>query len=190
MERPRALAHPHRQVDQGHPLVAAQEPRQANDPAARAARRGPAGQQADVPRLPAQARAAAALPARRSPAGTGPPGRLAGLGVALAAAPVRPPRPHDPTSPPRHPPRYPPRPQHRPPRGPQQPHPPDQPPQLRLPLRRPPDRPRLPLLRRHHHRPPTMNFTTERTGAPDFTLDSTGAPTLTTPTANPLVNRG
>ena len=35
VERPRPLAHQDRQVDQGHPLVAAQEPRQADDPPAR-----------------------------------------------------------------------------------------------------------------------------------------------------------
>jgi hypothetical protein len=42
------------QVDQGHPLVAAEKPRQAEHPPARAARRGRPRQQGDVPRLPAQ----------------------------------------------------------------------------------------------------------------------------------------
>ena len=46
--------------------------------------------------------------------------------------------------------------------------PPDQPPRLRLPLRRPPDRPRLPLLHRHHDRAPAMNFTPNSDEAPHF----------------------
>ena len=53
-----------RQVDQGHPLVAAEVPREADVRPARAARRGPASEQADVPRVPAQRRAPTALPAR------------------------------------------------------------------------------------------------------------------------------
>ncbi len=53
------------------------------------------------------------------------------------------------------------------PRGPPQPHPTDQPPQLRLPLRRAAHRARLPVLRRHRHRPTAMNFTHKPTGAPD-----------------------
>ena len=65
MERPRALPHPEGPLDQGHPLVAAQGTLQAVDRTARAARRGPTGQQGDLPRVPAQGRATAALPARR-----------------------------------------------------------------------------------------------------------------------------
>jgi len=58
----------------------------------------------------------------------------------------------------RHPRRHQARTQQRAPRRPQQPHPPDQPPQLRIPLTRPPHRPRLPLLRPHHHRPTTTTI--------------------------------
>ncbi len=43
-----------RQVDQEHPLVIAEEPRQADRRPARRARRCPARQQADVPRFPAK----------------------------------------------------------------------------------------------------------------------------------------
>ncbi len=111
-----------------------------------------------LPRLPAQGRAPPALPARRPAARARAPRRLAGLGIQLPAAPVRPRSPHDPQPPRRHPRRHPPRPHQRPPRGPQQPHPPDQPPQLRLSLRRPPDRPRLPLLHRHRDRAPAMTL--------------------------------
>jgi hypothetical protein len=57
-------------------------------------------------------------------------------------------------------------PQQRPSRRAQQPHPPDQPPQLRLPLRRSPHSPRLPVLRRHRHPATAMTFTTKPTGAP------------------------
>jgi transposase len=71
-----------------------------------------------------------------------------------------------PPPPRRHPRRHPARALQRSPRGPQQPHPPDQPPQLRLPLRSTTDRARLPLLQRHPHRPPAMNFTPNSTGAP------------------------
>src|SRR5215216_5129864 len=149
--------------------------RQADDRPARAARRGPTGQQGALPCLPAQGRAQAALPARRPTPRARAPRRLAGLGLALAADTVHQARAHDPSPPPRHPRRDPPRPHQRPPRRPQQPHPPDQPPQLRLSLRRPPDRPRLPLLRRHHHRPAAMNFTTERPGAPNFVFNQRGS---------------
>ena len=77
--------------------------------------------------------------------------------------------------------RHPPRTVQRTPRRPQQPHPPDQPPQLRLPYRRPPDRTRLPLLQRHRHRPPAVNFTTKPTGAP-FVVDfSNGSAGLSSP---------
>jgi len=54
VERPRSLAHAEGPLDQGHALVTAQKPRQAEHPAARATRRSPARQQGDVPRLPAQ----------------------------------------------------------------------------------------------------------------------------------------
>jgi hypothetical protein len=74
----------------------------------------------------------------------------------------------------RHPRRDPPRPHQRPPRGPQQQDPADQPPQLRLPLRRRPDRPRLPLLHRHHGRTAAMNFTHNSTGAPEFVPSAQG----------------
>src|SRR5215208_6509099 len=170
MERPRAFAHPKRPLDQGHALVAAQGARQAVDRPARAARRGPTGQQGALPRLPAQRRAQVALPARRPPTRAGAPRQLARLGVTVATGPVRQARAHDPPPPRRHPRRDPPRPLQRPPRGPQQPHPPDQPPQLRLPLSRTPDRPRLPLLQRHPHRPAAMNFTPKTTGAPQKRL--------------------
>ena len=103
-----------------------------------------------------------------SPTRPGPPRRLARLGNALATGPVRQARTHDPSPPRRHPRRHPPRPLQRPPRRPQQPHPSDQPPQLRISLRRTPHRPRLPLLRRHHHRTPAMTFTPKPTGAPEF----------------------
>jgi hypothetical protein len=56
----------------------------------------------------------------------------------------------------------------RPPRGPQQPRPPDQPPQLRLSRSRATDRADLPLLRRHHHRPPAPMTATQTLEAPAF----------------------
>jgi hypothetical protein len=96
------------------------------------------------------------------------PEHLAGLGDTLAAAAVRPPRTHAARAPRRHPRRHPPRTLQRPPGRPQLQDPPDQPPQLRLPLRRRPDRPRLPLLHRHRHRPAAMSFTHKTTGAPDI----------------------
>ena len=114
------------------------------------------------------AKSSAALPPRRPAPGTGASRRLAGLGVALPAAAVRPPRAHAQIPPRRDPRRDPARPLQRPPRGPEQQDPPDQPPQLRLPLRRRADRPRLPLLHRHHHRATAMNFTHNSTGAPEF----------------------
>ena len=77
VERPRPLAHHHRQMDQGHPLVAAQGARQADHRPARKARRSPASQQAALPRVPAQRGAPAALPARRPRARTSAPRRLA-----------------------------------------------------------------------------------------------------------------
>jgi hypothetical protein len=153
-------------VDQGHPLVAAQESRQADHRPARQARRGPAGQQAALPRLPAQGGAAAALPPRRRGARVCAPRRLADLGVEIQTGAVHQARPHHPPPPRRHPRRDPTRPQQRPARRPQQPHPPDQPPQLRLPLRRTTDRARLPLLHPHRHPTPEMTFTPKRTGAP------------------------
>ena len=79
---------------------------------------------------------------------------------------VRPARAHPAQAPRRHPRRHPPRPLQRPPRGPELQDPPDQPPRLRLPLRRPPYRPRLPLLRRHHDRPPAMTSPPNRTKRP------------------------
>jgi Transposase len=77
VERARALAHPDRQVDQRHPLVAAEEPREADRRPARAARRSPTSQQTNVPRVPAQRGTPVALPARepqRSPERTSTPG--------------------------------------------------------------------------------------------------------------------
>jgi hypothetical protein len=127
VERPRALTHPDRPLDQRHPLVAAQGAPQAVDLPARATRRSPTGQQDALPRLPAQGRAAAALPTRRSPTRARAPRQLARLGIALTTAPVHQARAHDPTPPRRHPRRRPPRPLQRPPRTPQQPHPPNQP---------------------------------------------------------------
>ena len=158
MERARALAHAHRPLGQGHPLVAAQGARQAVDPAACAARRSGARQQGALPRLPAQRGTPAALPTRRSHARACAPRRLAGLGHPLTPTPLRPARADDPPPPHRHPHRHPTRPHQRSPRGPQQPHPPHQPPQLRLPLRRPPHRPRVPLLHRHRNRTPTTTI--------------------------------
>src|SRR5215216_2652690 len=169
MERPRALPHPGRPLGQGHPLVAAQGARTPDDRPARHALGGPDPQPPALPRVPAARGAPAALPPARPYAGAGAPGRLAGLGVALAPTTVRSARPHPPRAPRRHPRRHPPRPLQRPPRRPQQQDPPHQPPQLRLSLRRRPDRLRLPLLHRHRHPATAMNFTPTTTGAPHFT---------------------
>ena len=70
---------------------------------------------APLPRLPAERGTAAALPPARPRARTGAPRRLAGMGLTLAAAPVRPARAHHPPPPRRHPRRDPPRPLQRPP---------------------------------------------------------------------------
>src|SRR4051812_9860591 len=170
MKRPRALAHRDRPLGQGHALVAAQGARTPDRRPARHALRGPARQPRALPRVPAARGAAAALPPRRSAPGAGAPGRLARLGQPLPTAAVRPAGAHAQVPPPGHPRRDPPRALQWPPRGPQQQDPPHQPPQLRLSLRRRPDRPRLPLLYRHHDRPAAMNFTTKRSGPPDFAL--------------------
>ena len=168
VERPRALAHPERQLDQGHP-------------AGRCSRRPNARPSGSWPRctrsagltnasgrallLKEELRLLYQLDDPRLRAGA--PRQLARMGIAVTAGPVRQARAHDPPPPPRHPRRHPPRALQRAPRGPQQPHPADQPPQLRLPLRRSPDRPRLPLLHRDPHRPPAMNHTPKTTGAPN-----------------------
>src|SRR5215211_1294909 len=168
MEPPRPQPYARGPVDQGHTLVVAQGARAPDDRPARHARRSPDRQPPPLPRLPAARGTAAALPPARPHARARAPRRLAGLGSALTAAAVRPPRAHAARAPQRHPRRDPPRPLQRPPRGPQLKDPPDQPPRLRLPRARPPDRARLPLLRRHHHRAPTMNFTPNSDEAPDL----------------------
>src|SRR5215216_7145958 len=166
MERPRTLAHPGRALGQGHPLVAAQSARTSDHRTARHPLGSPAGQHPPLPRLPAARRAAAALPPARPDPRARPPRRLAGLGIALPPAAVRPPRAHPASAPRGHPRRDPARALQRPPRRPQQQDPPDQPPQLRLSLRRRPHRPRLPLLHRHRHYAAAMNFTPNSTGVP------------------------
>ena len=168
MERARALAHPEGSLDQGHPLVAAQGARQAIDPAARAARRSRARQQGALPRLPAQGGAPAALPAPRPHARARAPGRLAGLGDPLPAAPVRAPRAHDPPPPRRHLGRHPPRAHQRTPRGPQQPaSSPRRPP--RTPSTRPRS-PRMPSVRRRSRPRPSgpRRSRTAASGSPTF----------------------
>src|SRR5215218_10739155 len=168
MEPPQPLPHAAGAVGQGHPLVAAQGARQPEHLPARHARRGPDREPPALPRVPAARGTAAALPPARPRPGARAPRRLARVGHPLATEALRPPRPHVARAPRRHPRRHPPRPLKRPPRRPQQQDPPDQPPRLRLPLRRSPHRPRLPLLRRRHDRPPAMNFTHNSRGAPVF----------------------
>src|SRR5215208_1293139 len=175
MEPPRALAHPGRPLGQGHPLVAAQGSRTPDRRPARPPLGSPEPQPAALPRLPAARGAAAALPPARPDTGARSPGRLARLGQPLAAQAVRPPRPHPARAPRRDPRRDPARALQRPPGRPQQQDPPHQPPQLRLPLRRRPDRPRLPLLHRHRHHAAAMNFTHNSTGAPNMTRAKDGA---------------
>src|SRR3954453_4683755 len=168
MKRPRPLPPPGRPLDQAHPLVAAQSARASDRQPARDALGSPAGQPPALPRLPAARRAAAALPPRRPRARARPSRCLDDVGVTVAPEAVRPPCAHAARTPKGDPRRHPTRPLQRSPRRPQQQDPPDQPPRLRLPLRRPPDRARLPLLRRHHDRPPAMNFTHNSTGAPQM----------------------
>src|SRR5215213_1512796 len=166
MERPRPLPHAARSLGQEHPLVAAQGAREPDRRAARDALGSPASQPAPLPRLPAARGTQTALPPRRPGARAGAPRGLAGLGDTLAAEAVRPPSSDAARTPRRHPRRHPPRPQQRPVGGPELQDPPHQPPRVRLPLRRPTDRPRLPDLRRHHDRPPAMNFTPNPDEAP------------------------
>jgi hypothetical protein len=166
MKRPRPLPHPGREVDQGHPLVAAEESRQADDRSTLKARRSPTSQQAALPSVPAQRRAPPALPARRSSARAGTPRRLAHLGNEIPARTARQARQNHPPPPRRDPQRHPTRAQQRPTRRTQQPHPPDQPPQLRIPHPRTADRTDLPQLHRHRHPAPTMTFTPKPTKAP------------------------
>src|SRR5215218_7184550 len=166
MQRPRALPHPRRPLGQAHPLVAPEGARAPDGRPARHALGGPAGQPRALPRVPAARRAQVALPPRRAAPGPRAPRRLARIGIALPAPPVRPPRAHTARAPRRDPRRDPARTLQRPPRAPELQDPPDQPPQLPLPLSRRPDRARLPLLHRHRHRPAAMNFTHNSTGAP------------------------
>jgi hypothetical protein len=103
VERARTLAHQDRQMDQRHPLVAAQEPREADDRTARAAARGPTSQPAALPRLPAQRRTPRPLPARGPSPRPGAPRRVARLGDPIAARPIHQDRAHDPPPPQRDP---------------------------------------------------------------------------------------
>jgi hypothetical protein len=167
MKPPRPLPHPRRPLGQEHPLVAAQSPAEPDRQPARDALGRPAGQPAPLPRLPAQRTAAAALPPARPRPRPSTPRRLADMGHALTPEAVRPPRPHPANAPRRHPCRHPPRPLQWSTRSAQQQDPSDQPPRLRLPLRRPPDRARLPLLRRHHDPAPPVNFTPKPDEAPE-----------------------
>ena len=166
VERPRALAHRDRPLGQGHPLVAAQSARTPDPRPAGHPRRGPTGQHPALPRLPAARRAQAALPPRRPTPRARAPRRLAGLGLPLPARPVRQARAHPPA--------------HRDGilaairlglsngrlEGLNS--------KIRLISHRSfgfhsaarPHRPRLPLLHRHRHRAPSMNFTPKSTGAP------------------------
>ena len=161
-------------MDQRHPLVAAQEPRQADARPASQTRRSPAGQPAAVPRVPAQRGTAPAIRARRSRPSPGAPRQLARMGSQVAARTIHQARAHHPPPPRRDPQRDPTRTQQRTPGRPQQPHPPNQPPKLRLSLSQPTDRPHLPLLHQHRHPTPTMTFTHKLTGAP--LLSPTAAP--------------
>ena len=115
----------------------------------------PSHQPAALPRLPAQRTTPRPLPAPGPRPGARAPGRLAGLGVALPARAVHQARPHPAPLPQRDPHRHPPRAHQRPPRRPAQQDPAALPPQLRPALTPRPDRPDLPLLRRHHHHPTT-----------------------------------
>jgi transposase len=108
---------PGRDVDQAHPLGAAQSPREAHRPPTLSARRDPADQPAALPRLPTQGTTPRPLPTQGSTPGTRASRRLDRLGSALQTQTVRAARPH-PTSPPRRDPRRdPPRAHQRPPRG-------------------------------------------------------------------------
>ena len=153
-------------MDQRHPLVAAQESRQADARPASQTRRSPAGQPAALPRVPAQRGTAPAIRARRSRPSPGAPRQLARMGSQVAARAIHQARAHHPPPPRRDPQHDPTRTQQRTPGRPQQPHPPDQPPKLRLPLSQPADRPHPPLLHQHRHPAPTMTFTHKLTGAP------------------------
>jgi hypothetical protein len=137
MKRPRTVAHPQRPLDQGHPAGrCSRRPRSSRSASSRCSVRSRTPTRRST--APSYSkRAAAVLPARRSPPRARAPGRLARMGIAVAAGPVRQARAHDPSPPRRHPRRQPPRPLQRAPGRPQQPHPPHQPPQLRLSLRHP-----------------------------------------------------
>src|SRR3954447_25945654 len=159
---PRPLPHAARPLGQEHPLESAQGPGEPDDQPARHAAGRPTSQPPALPRVPPARRTAPALPPPRPGARTRAARRLAGLGITVAAAAVHSARPHTTRAPRRDPRRHPPPPLQRPPGRPQQQDPPDQPPRLRLSLRRSADRPRVPLLRRHHDRPAAMTSPTTR----------------------------
>src|SRR4029453_13645833 len=98
MERPRALAHRHRPLGQGHALVAPEGARAPDRRPARPALGGPTRQPRALSGLPAARGAQVSLPPPRPRVRARAPRRLARLGIALSTPAVRPPRAHTPSA--------------------------------------------------------------------------------------------